>query len=940
MASTSTSASRQPGSSPGQGQTETKAPLIAYNNVLVLLPPREVAHRLNPFRAVHDKAGIRWTAHITLLFPFVADSHLQSTLDILRPLVATVKPFKLTLDGVDRFSKPSGDTVHLTAGKKNKEENDNVQRLWKIVSGACGYKGRPFVPHMTLGQAPNQGRDIEALQFLNQKADSIWRSVKDIEWIVGSVAVLKKDDNDGGIMKLHDELFLHDHTDSAFQLAPLCPPVSLVGDNHQWKPINMDQQARSSHQNWSKLSVATYNILHDPAFPISTRIDMLIEDILNADADILCLQEVTDQSMSLLLSSPPIQRVYQHSSRDPAVVLENERNVLVLSKYPFTPKIIDTGTRHKPATIAIFDSPRSGPETESTSLVVVAIHLTAGRAAVPLDQKTRELQGVISYLRSNHPNDDWIVAGDMNWPNEIETTPMEGSNVFDDAVVTLKGSLSGQNNDAGQRQVLDFATYDPVHNPLAAQTARESKVGQRYDRIYVKRTENLVICDVEMFGIRDDPASDHWGLKAQLTNPLLEPTPTDNVIPTHGDIEGANCDPVEEEALEPATITQEDLDDLFLKRTWLPDEAQEQDMAKALSILRQVICTSNSDTSATLANNDQTDQPSAATPITSTAPKVLIKLEAVGSYALGVHTNHSDIDCLAVGNISPRTFWLLAQSRIRSQGKKLGPTQPNEDEIVKLKRFVKDAAVQMMELEVLGIKIDLQYCAAARLAERWDDIARLPTDSPLFSLPVASLVTLNAYRDVLTIKRLVPSLPTFRTAHRALKLLLSDRGLVGARFGYLGGFHLTLLLTSIALHLPRSATAPHLVEKFLHTYAEWNWERDVVYPIPSLANRVNYKRTLTKEPMVVLSIEKPHSNLTYHASWNSVTSLSRGFKDAHTILSSGGSWKNICGENPLEEFINGHKAFIKLDVHFWGGDCMKGRAVIGWLESRVVSVSD
>ncbi|KAG8767904.1 hypothetical protein FRC16_007237, partial [Serendipita sp. 398] len=584
-------------------------------------------------------------------------------------------------------------------------------------------------------------------------------------------------------MKLHDELFLHDHTDSAFQLAPLCPPVSLVGDNHQWKPINMDQQARSSYQNWSKLSVATYNILHDPAFPISTRIDKLIEDILNADADILCLQEVTDQSMSLLLSSQPIQRVYQHSSRDPAVVLENERNVLVLSKYPFTPKIIDTGTRHKPATIAIFDSPRSGPETESTSLVVVAIHLTAGRAAVPLDQKTRELQGVISYLRSNHPNDDWIVAGDMNWPNEIETTPMEGSNVFDDAVVTLKGSLSGQNSDAGQRQILDFATYDPVHNPLAAQTARESKVGQRYDRIYVKRTENLVICDVEMFGIRDDPASDHRGLKAQLTNPLLEPTPTDNVIPTHGDIEGANCDPVEEEALEPATITQEDLDDLFLKRTWLPDEAQEQDMAKALSILRQVICTSNSDTSATWANNDQTDQPPAATPIASTAPKVLIKLEAVGSYALGVHTNHSDIDCLAVGNISPRTFWLLAQSRIRSQGKRLGPTRPNEDEIVKLRRFVKDAAVQMMELEVLGIKIDLQYCAAARLAERWDDIARLPTDSPLFSLPVASLVTLNAYRDVLTIKRLVPSLPAFRTAHRALKLLLSDRGLVGARFG-------------------------------------------------------------------------------------------------------------------------------------------------------------
>ena len=233
----------------------------------------------------------------------------------------------------------------------------------------------------------------------------------------------------------------------------------------------------------------------------------------------------------------------------------------------------------------------------------------------------------------------------------------------------------------------------------------------------------------------------------------------------------------------------------------------------------------------------------------------------------------------------------------------------------------------------------------------WEDLPKLEADSPHFSLPHSSLVTLNAYRDLIILKEVIPSLDQFRLAHRSLKLFLTLRGLWGARFGYIGGFHLTLLLTRVALSLPKTAQAVHLIESFLKTYGEWDWSKNIVYPIPSRASEAtsisSYKRILSKEPMVVLSIQRPLSNLTFHASQNSVEALSRDFHRAHRALAQNQSWFDVCGvhvrgeattHGALKEFIGSHRHFVKLDVHFWGGDNTKGRTLIGWLESRIVNV--
>lgn len=846
-------------------------------------------------------------------------SHLFS------PLSKIVISILLLPPSVGRFAKPSGDTVHLCPGKGIKSQEENIQRLWKAVASAVGYKGRAFVPHMTIGQAPNSG-DQHALEFLNTKADALLESVKDIKWTLGSVVAIKKDEKDGGIMKFYDELFLQGCSEISYQPGPLSQHIYLSpSGNWQWSTDIIPESLATLPED---LSIATYNILQDPLIPIVPRIPQLIDTILEADADIITLQEVTDESLRLLLT--PRMAVYRFSSRDPSVVCENGRNVLILSKYPFTSRSLDTGNKHKPATLAIFDLPSSS--YTGSKFVLAAVHLSAGHASALLEHKARELTSVIQYVQTYHPNDEVVIAGDTNWPHGIKCAPIEENQAFTDVATALG---------------FEQPTYDPSSNALAAKTVKENKNAHRYDRIYIRKNSSWNISDIGLFGTQEDAPSDHAGLKVHLQredvtkNPHTITTSTLPNLSTSFEHEShEKSDP--EQSLGSCSITEKDLNDSFTTYDWLPTTEQEQNMAAALELVRQVICApverSSQAQEVTQGAHDQNSSetvPERATP----RPDVVLKLEAVGSYALGVHTCESDIDCLAVGNISPQTFWLLARSRLLAQAKQQTGTGTT---VVKLRRFVKDAAVQMMELEAHGIKIDLQYCVAPKLVERWSEIPEIPVDSPLFALPASSLVTLSAYRDVLILRRVIPSLSAFVKAHRALKLFLSRRGLVGARFGYLGGFHLTLLLTRVAITLPHSAgrSAPHLVEAFLREYAVWDWTQDTVHPIPAAAavGTGAYKRVVQREPMAVLSISKPQKNIASNASWNSVASLSHGLQTANATLQSGGTWLDVCGTNPLKSFIDEYRSFVKIEVHYWGGDCMQGRALMGWLESKIVSL--
>jgi endonuclease/exonuclease/phosphatase family metal-dependent hydrolase len=534
------------------------------------------------------------------------------------------------------------DTVHLAPG-----DSTLICALWNVLSNEVGYKGRPFAAHLTVGQASRKSQD--ALNFLNTKARALCDAIADLEWTVGSVAVLRKDESDGGVMKLVEEIFLPGYIAAPFRPLPLYPTVKHVG--MQWKTLENAKPARLP----SKFSVATYNILNDPAFPPAPRIEQIQGVIKDSNPDILCLQEVSDELLGLLLSSPILSDTYIYSSRAPGFIYENERNILILSKYSFTWSKLEIGGKHKPALLVTF----LGADSKSLNLAV--IHLTAGRTTSTIVQKTAELEALMTHIRAQEGEGDWIVLGDTNWPSTHPTTPLDA--LFEDAA----------SEDPK-------ATFDPNINSLAAQTAREDRLPQRYDRIYLKKGSRLHPSSVLLFGKEGVvPPSDHWGLFVEFEpKPAKRETDTLAMSDSYASLPGTHLSAGELQAVCDA-------------HQWLPSVDQEGKFSAALRAILNLFL---------------------PLPATSTTPTsvVKIRIEPVGSYALRVHTSDSDLDCLAVGNISAATFWGVARTRLR--------TQATQGGIVKLRRFVKDAIVQMMELEVDGIKVDLQYCAAARLVDQ------------------------------------------------------------------------------------------------------------------------------------------------------------------------------------------------------------------------------
>jgi 2'-5' RNA ligase len=103
------------------------------------------------------------------LFPFTPINDLSSLVDDLRSafLAANLQPFDVELDKVSRFATRDYETIYLGLSK-----NDRVQALWNISVEAMRHPkdGRPYTPHMTLGQT---ARNPYSIAFLIDKGNRI-----------------------------------------------------------------------------------------------------------------------------------------------------------------------------------------------------------------------------------------------------------------------------------------------------------------------------------------------------------------------------------------------------------------------------------------------------------------------------------------------------------------------------------------------------------------------------------------------------------------------------------------------------------------------------------------------------------------------------------------------------------------------------------------------
>jgi endonuclease/exonuclease/phosphatase family metal-dependent hydrolase len=471
-----------------------------------------------------------------------------------------------------------------------------------------------------------------------------------------------------------------------------------------------------------RADVSSYNVLIDSEYPPTRDRDtFLVRVILSnaAAADILVLQEVSDDFLSHILYNSEIQKQYPYTSHGPPSQpdigpLSSLRNIIILSRWHFSWRFLPFNQRHKGALVASFGSILQSKSLEPQDLIVAGVHLSAGLTDNTVAAKQIQLQDLIDYLEQQHGADPWIVAGDFNLATSTYTinTALE-SHLISVETVTALSQIETAFNDAGLLDTWtvahleatddivhnpyeelfegeEGATFDPRNNILAA-TSSETSTGrpQRYDRVLVRSQGTLRTVSCNQFGLPEDidgahvVASDHSGIRTTLN--VRVPSAT-NETEQHGVEQRTRfeCKRASSPLSNPV-----DLSSVLATNGMFPTEAEMQQRKTALTILRRAVLGGSDDD----------------IPATSDIPMVVVP---VGSYALGVWTAESDIDCLCIGTISSKTFFKLARQRLTKA----------HDQGVRVLRKVEANTGTMLELSINGVAMDLQYCPAARVVER------------------------------------------------------------------------------------------------------------------------------------------------------------------------------------------------------------------------------
>jgi hypothetical protein len=310
-------------------------------------------------------------------------------------------------------------------------------------------------------------------------------------------------------------------------------------------------------------------------------------------------------------------------------------------------------------------------------------------------------------------------------------------------------------------------TYDPARNPLAAATSSKG-LAERYDRVFVRNPSAVGTAECNLFGFGGEDGgvevgSDHYGLRVLLrtTSQADASTPTSSSVISAPVTESAGISylaapPVQGASSSTSTLAPADqppqpikylpnptftphfpslpvthltvpeLVGVLHSEGFVPSEELEERMKRAVDVLRRVVegtgdgtgASSSSTTTPTTSAGDNSG-PSVAR--TTTAPKISMHLTPIGSYALKTHTSGSDIDTLAVGNLSSHVFWSVVRQRIRQYNRTVVTGTEYGDDMkesgaIKVRREVKTATVPRMELDIGGVKVDLGYCCAPGLS--------------------------------------------------------------------------------------------------------------------------------------------------------------------------------------------------------------------------------
>ncbi|KAK8090709.1 hypothetical protein PG994_000214 [Apiospora phragmitis] len=968
------------GATPGS----TAISVGSHDTALCIIPPHQFWPSLDRLRSLYDKAYERWPPHLNLAYPFVKpDSLPQAAAQIADRLRSRRTgpdsgPLPISLDVADVFVHRHDNTIFIH--DSHKDHTGRLSDVRAAILDALGQTPTAYRMHLTIGQSEDVNSNLH--KFLLQKANLL----PAMEWEAGEICILVRErtQRDGhtlsemklwGAISLNDfsvtrcsemSSFYHDRkavgsdviSDEAAAESVSQTPFVFSATAQKWEPYRSPAPTNEGTPPPSYLRVSSYNVLAEFEFPPSQcRYPILIRSILDRAAlsDILVLQEVTDEFLSYLLKDSGVRENYPFTTCGPpdqvdVDPLPSHLNVVVLSRWAFKWDWVSFKRKHKGSVVLqLRDIGRTECDT-FLPLVLATVHLTCGMTDGSVAAKKGELQAVLKYLSQEYPHSPWILAGDFNvttskftidaalkrkaispqtseYLSQMEAALTESglSDAWTEARLdNLDKSIGRQPNDS--QDVFEGetgATFDPTVNELASEIVGSgfNNRPQRYDRILFKDNGIFSIAGFNMFGqeqgdldlgteveARKSYGSDHWGIRCILK---MNPTEKSN---TPGDTAKLVV-PVELKTAPAGLANVDDLKEVLENRHVVPSEDDASKRKLALELLRSILLDDGSEESATQSRS-----------------KFSLVLVPVGSYGLDVWTALSDIDCLCIGSISSKTFFALATQRLRR-------ASSNDARVL---RRVNANSGTMLELEVKGVRMDLQYCPSTWVAESWPQAIRLQPNDPVFSMSMQTLAKLKPVRDLYYLRQTIPDLAAFRTAHYVVKTWAKQRGIYAGKFGYLNGIQISVLLSRVCKLLSRdggSTSVPTILTTFFSHYANFDWTTQMVFD-PFFHKSLRYVRT-AREPMAILGFHPPSLNTALAASTPSVRTIAEEFRKANEILSSdGATWLGFLGDHERVDgaldFLKTYKSYVKIDVQFWGISLAKGSQYVGWLESRCV----
>lgn len=222
-----------------------------------------------------------------------------------------------------------------------------------------------------------------------------------------------------------------------------------------------------------------------------------------------------------------------------------------------------------------------------------------------------------------------------------------------------------------------------------------------------------------------------------------------------------------------------------------------------------------------------------------------------------------------------------------------------------------------------------------------------PANDPAFALPFQTLAKLKPVRDLFYLRRSLPDMVLYRMAHLFIKSWAQERGIYSAKFGFLGGIHISVLLVPVckALAYESETVSPaDIIVTFFRHYSQFDWKNSMVFD-PFFHKDLRYNRTF-REPLCLIGWHAPALNTAPIASVPTVMTIAAEFERANNLLSVDGcTWNSLLGLESSQdakrsigatEFLQEFKTYIKIDAHYWGPSQEKSGRFIGWLESRCV----